>query len=191
MDTAVFSVQLHQPFLVSSGLSGEGLDSRARSAVPLPATSLKGVMRASATHVLGIPGELVDAVYGREGKVGHPGGSAAWGWTDAGPLGAFEFWSRSRNRLDSQSGGTLAEALTNTEEIWQKPGRDIRFAVEPLIALSTQDAEMHRAILQASAYGVTAIGSWRNRGMGAVTMRPVAPIEGLDSILRKVTHGSV
>lgn len=185
METLTFTVQLHQPFLISSGLSGEGLDAVARADTYLPASSLKGVMRAAATHVLQAPADLVGEVFGVGGVITRPNRGSAWAWTNAGPRSAFHAFTRSRNRLDPGGGVTVAEAMATTEEIWQKPGTEITFLVEQLRALDAPTRRRHTTLLRASAYGVTAVGGWRNRGMGTVTIRPAPPSRDLAADLRK------
>ena len=165
MSSLRFSITFHQPFLISSGQSGGGLDAVARPDRLVPAESLKGAMRAAATHVLDVKPTYVCQVFGSEGAR-----QSSWAWTDAGPDTAFVRHSRSRNRLGV--GRTVtAESLAFTEEIWQRPGEKASFVVEPLVSLTAEDMALHHAILIGSAHAVTALGQWRNRGMGTVTLR--------------------
>lgn len=166
-----FSVRFHQPFLVRSGLAGEGADAVARRDTPLPASSLKGAMRAAA-QVLDVGGELVDAVFGRQTPGFGDSGRGAWAWTDTGPASAFTPQLRARNRIDAATGVAQAEALVVSEEYWQPPEATASFAVEQIRGLEPAELERHTLVLHAAAHAVTALGSWRNRGMGTVTIRP-------------------
>lgn len=182
----LFSVRFHQPFLVRSGRAGLGLDARARVDAVLPASSLKGAMRHSALHVLGIDASLVNEIFGKEGRIGDDIAGASWAWTDAGPAAAFESWTRARNRVDPTAGVARPEALTLTEEIWQRPETEAEFAVEQIRSLEGAARQRHVAVLQGAAFGVTALGSWRNRSMGAVTLRPRDPDPNLRAVLKRL-----
>lgn len=180
MTTIQFSVRFHQPFLVRSGLAGAGVDATARADTPLPASSLKGAMRAAA-QVLDVDAGLLASVFGREtpsreASVRGASGRGAWAWTDAGPRSSFEVQLRARNRIDTASGVALAEALTVSEEYWQSD-TSAAFAVEQVRHLGPRELERHTVVLHAAAYAVTALGSWRNRGMGTVTIRPATPLD--------------
>ena len=170
-----FTVRFHAPFLIGSGQSGAGLDDTSRNR-PLPAESLKGAMRAAA-RVLDVPSPTISEIYGQPGSVTKTTGQGAWSWTDAGPDEAFERHSRSRNRVDPATGTVHPQALVFTEEIWQRPGTIVTFAVEPLHALTPDRATAHSAVLIACGYAVTGLGQWRNRGMGAVTIRPTQAVD--------------
>lgn len=171
MKVIEFSTLFDQPFLVRSGLVGDGLDARGRSDAAVPASSLKGAMRASATSVLGLPENLIELIFG---TIKSP---SPWAWTDAGPRSSFIKFSRPRVRIDPESGVAKPEALTSTEEYWQT--EPATFSIEQMAALPDGRLTDDTAILQACAWGVTAMGSWRNRSMGTVTIRPVDPLPDL------------
>jgi CRISPR/Cas system CSM-associated protein Csm3 (group 7 of RAMP superfamily) len=166
--TLKFAISLHTPFLVSSGQSGYGLDAISRADSPLPASSLKGVMRASAAEVLGLRPDLVAAVFGQAGT------ASGWAWTDATPRSAFVRQPRSRNRIDPQTGVARREALATVEEVWAT-SEPISFLIEQVGPISNPDAEV--TILIAAAHAVTGLGSWRNRGAGAASLR-IAEVAG-------------
>lgn len=173
MSELTFTVRFHEPFLVGSGQSGRGLDEIARAGRRVPAESLKGAMRAAAEQVIRVPVQLLHEVYGTVGSQRGAVGQGAWAWTDAGPDRAFVAYRRSRNRIDHKTRMVQPEALAFTEEIWQDPRIEVRFAIEALKHLEASTYERHALVLTASAYAVTALGHWRNRGMGAVTLRRV------------------
>ena len=182
MTSIAFSVRFHQPFLVASGYARGGLDAVGIPGSPVPASSLKGAMRHAATHVLGVRADLIDDVFGRSNDDGAP-----WAWNDLGPETAFVTWSRARNRIDADTGTVHPEALILEEETWQRPepAGDASFLVEQLHALSQEALKVHRDVLTASAFGVTALGTGRNRSMGTVTIRPVLKVDTAD-LLRSV-----
>lgn len=166
--TLSFQVQLHGPFLIGTGTTDDGLDDVADQQCPLPGSALKGLMRASALHALALPESLVAEVFGKRGA------ESAWAWGDAGEPGMFDFsLRRSRNRIDTETGVAAGEALATVQEIWLRPGCVPAFQIEPLTA---SPPDWHRKLLVAAAFGVTAVGKWRNRGMGAASIRPATEL---------------
>jgi hypothetical protein len=159
------TVTFHGPFLVSSGLSSDGVDLRSRADAKVPASSIKGVMRAGARDVLGLQAALIEAVFGSAGRPG------AWAWTHAGGPDDFVTWTRTHNRLDSNTHMTVDEALAVTDEVYARG--PLPFSIEPT-GPTTDD---QRLLLVASAFAVSSIGSGRNRGMGAVTVRLDCPVD--------------
>jgi CRISPR/Cas system CSM-associated protein Csm3 (group 7 of RAMP superfamily) len=180
-----FSVQFHQPFLVRSGMSGPGVDAIARVDTPLPASSLKGAMRAAA-QALNVDSRLAESVFGRATSTLGASRRGAWAWTDAGPSSAFEVQLRARNRIDAASGVARAEALTVSEEYWQSGDSAASFAVEQICHVESDDLDRHMLVLHAAAHAVTALGSWRNRGMGTVTIRPLTPLDRFEQRWQEV-----
>jgi len=188
MITESFSVLFHQPFLVRSGLSRGVVDALARVDSPVPASSVKGAMRAACTNVLGVDAALVAEIFGQEGRLGGVMGSSAWAWTHAGPRSSFQPQIRARNRVDINTGVAQPEALTFSEEWWQDDSVEASFAVEQVQVLDPSQLERHRVVLQVAAYAVTALGSWRNRGMGAVTVRPLERLDALTERWKQVVR---
>lgn len=186
MKTIEFSLRFHEPFLVRSGLAGDGAEAVARFDTPLPAASLKGAMQAAA-HVLGVDDGLVATIFGREAAVLGSSGGAAWAWTDAEPRSAFTSQLRARNRIEASTGVTLAEALTVSEEYWQLDESTASFAIEQVRFLEPVELERHTVVLHGAAFAVTALGSWRNRGMGTVTIRPAARLDRFEERWQEVT----
>jgi hypothetical protein len=184
--TLAFDVTFHQPFLVASGLSADGKDAVAREDAPLPASSLKGAMRYAATQVLDVPAGLVAEVFGMEGRQGGRLGQGAWAWGDAGPSTSLARQTRARNRVDPLTGAVQGEALVASEEWWQTGA--LGFEVDQLRWLPADEFTSHHLVLAASAWAVTALGSWRNRGMGSVTIRPADPVADLATRLLEVTQ---
>ena len=172
MITLTFTVDAGGPFAVGTGQPSGGLDDTVRSQTPLPASEIKGAMRAAACVLLDVnrgaagPGGVLNAIFGAEGS------SGAWAWTDAGPEDCFLIEKRSRTRLSQQTGMVTRESLAATQSAWVAAGKQPTFAIEQLAHLDDGHIKEHVALLVAAAHAVTAVGSWRTRGMGAVSFRP-------------------
>ena len=89
-----FTVTIHGPFHISAGESGDGADNVVDRDNPLPASSLKGLMRAAAADLLGLPDTLIADVFGAPGPAGSP-----WRWSD-GRVAAPEFGRYARIKVD-------------------------------------------------------------------------------------------
>lgn len=176
------------PFAVGTGHPRAGLDDTIRPANPLPASEIKGAMRAAAAMLLGVGRTMsrslgvMDEIFGAEGRGG------AWAWSDAGPADRFLLTKRSRIRVQEQSGTVQRESLAATEVAWIRPGAPPTFTIEQWQPLDDGRLTEHVSVLLASAHAVTAVGSWRNRGMGSVSFR-VADWGALESF--HVTRKSV
>lgn len=193
MSTLSFNITFEQPFLVGSGSSGDGLDLVSRPDQLLPSESLKGAMRAAALHALSLDPKLLDQVFGSEGDVGNKVGASPWAWGEVdSSQGGFRRSSRSRNRVDHETGSTVPSALAAMEVVYQT-GDNVSFEIEQVLPLNDATRQEHEVILQACAYGVTALGQGRNRSMGTVSIRPSEPIKdptGFAESLDKITATS-
>lgn len=181
-----FVVRFHQPFLVASGNAGRGLNTLGHAGAPVPASQLKGAMRAAAQHVLCIDQKKLKPIFGSAEEKGKRATSGAWGWSNLGPTDAFIRWSAARNRIDSVTGTVMHEALAFEEELWQKPGATATFCIDRLKPLEPDMVQQHIAVLQAAACATTALGHNRNRGMGAVTIRPKKTLDDIHKVLAQV-----
>jgi CRISPR/Cas system CSM-associated protein Csm3 (group 7 of RAMP superfamily) len=164
MTDVTFSIIFHGPFHVLSGYAGTGsLDLTVDERNPLPGSSIKGVMRATASLVPGLAG-AVDEVFGT------PARPSLWHWGDA------EFDAeplrRTRSRIAIGDDGIVADgALVSFEEVWAES------------ATLTIEQQMHEPdparigreadYLATVARFVRSVGADRNRGFGWVEMRPV------------------
>lgn len=162
-----FAITFHGPFHVGSGSPNEGLDRVLDRENLLPATSLKGLMRAAATERLGIASALVDAVFGASGHgatkrtTGSP-----WLWTDA-RLAGVKFDRTARIEIDDDTGAVSRGFLALGESVWSSGGS---FAVRLRTEISPAEFARHRVLLRAAARAVTALGGERRRGEGWVTI---------------------
>jgi CRISPR/Cas system CMR subunit Cmr4 (Cas7 group RAMP superfamily) len=155
-----FTIRFHGPFHVGTGNPDDGLDRPVDRSNLLPATSLKGLLRAEATEVLGIDGALVDRVFGARGKPG------AWWWEDARPDGFLDV--RRMARIVVGDNGIVSRGfLMLGEHVWLERAT---FQVGPLRQLEPADQELHMRVLRAAARSCMSLGGSRRRGEGWVSI---------------------
>jgi len=110
-DELRFVIDFLGPFRVSTGEAAPGIDATIDRCDPLPATSLKGVMRATAKRLLGEKAPLVSAVFG------GPATPSPWHWSDA-----EAHWHRpqatARVQLDRETHTARPDMLALAEETW-------------------------------------------------------------------------
>jgi CRISPR/Cas system CSM-associated protein Csm3 (group 7 of RAMP superfamily) len=165
-----FTVVFHGPFRVAAGASSNGIDETYDAINPLPSSSLKGLMRATAANVLRIRAAIVAEVFG------SPAARSPWWWSDAvidpGQPGADRI--RAQARIDPDT-FTVADKTTRTSgELWPSSAW---FEVRRRGHVPDERVAAHEAVLSASARAITALGSDRRRGLGWVS---VIPEEGWD-----------
>lgn len=161
-----FEIEFHTPFRVSSGQAGEGSDATVDRAALLPASSLKGVMRAAARDLLRFPGPLVAAVFGT------PGQESPWGWSDAALAGEPAVRPRTRIQVDPGTGTVIPGALLVADEVLATRAE---FTVDRSGWIAPGERAAQETVLLAAARAVTAVGGNRRRGIGWVTVTPVEP----------------
>lgn len=171
MKTLEFTIRFRGPFAVATGSAGGGIDQCVDPARALPASSLKGLMRAEARHRLGLREQTVAEVFGD-----HRQQPASWRWTDA-RIPDLEVGLWSRVRLDSQ-GRSDEHALMFGEQCWAKIAT---FAVVQLQPLDAGAEERHILLLRAAARHVSSLGKHRRRGMGWVSITDGLPWSDDDS----------
>lgn len=156
-----FRIGFASPFRVSSGYGAPGVDATVDPHDPLPASSLKGVMRATAVE-LGIASALLDAVFG------SPRRESPWSWSSAVPDGG---WSRpqavSRVALDEHHAAT-ADMLVMSEQI---AAGAADFAVSLAGRCDPRDLVAHRTLLAVAGQATRSLGGERRRGLGWVQIR--------------------
>lgn len=159
------AVTFHGPVRVARGQAEAGLDDvvdRSR----IPASSLKGVMRAAARYRLALPAAVVEHVFGTRRQAG------AWSWDDLrldgeGIVAAVT--SRIRIPVDALSGAAARRGLHHAEELWVR-GRPT-FHVE-CTAPGGEVTPDEKLLLAAAAMAVHSLGSSRRRGLGWVSLQP-------------------
>lgn len=165
-----FEIRFLTPFRVAAGHAGYGADATVDRGVPLPASSIKGIMRSTARDLLRLPAELVDPVFGT-GR-----GPSPWSWSDALPVGdgplAADIQLRARIQIDPETGTARDGALSIAEEVH---ATRLNFTVTRTGWIEEQDRDRHQLVLMVSARAVTALGGDRRRGLGWVAVTPIDP----------------
>lgn len=160
------TVTFHGPFHIGTGSPGAGLDATVDRQVPLPATSLKGVMRAAALHELHLAPSLVGEVFGDDADTHqHQRRPSPWVWADADVVAAV-IDRHARVHLDER-GKAQRGFLVIGEQVWATRAT---FAIELRERLDPDVERRHQLVLRASARAVTAIGAGRHRGQGWVSL---------------------
>jgi len=161
-----FDVRFHGPFRVATGLAGRGSDVTVDPRNPLPAPSLKGLMRAAAKQILPRQERLRNEVFGTA-RTPSP-----WSWSSAVFL---ESTTRRRARvaIDEATGTAVPEALQFAEEVWAETAT---FSIDQQVHLGDEQRRQHELVLLASAHAVHSLGGNRRRGLGWVGIRGTDPI---------------
>lgn len=161
--TLAFDIRFRGPFHVSTGGAAEGIDSVVDREVPLPASSLKGAMRAEARGRLRLPPSIVDDVFGSSQT------ASPWRWSDVN-LGPVHVTRRARIRVADDDRGLVDRGfLMLGEQVWASDGE---FTVEYAGTPGTEAPSEHILVLDASARSLSAIGGSRRRGGGWISITP-------------------
>ena len=158
-----FTITFHSPFRVGSSYARDGVDAALDRHNPLPPDHLKGLMRASAADLLGLPPSQVDEVFGSRST------PSPWSWSSARADRDWDFSFRHRVEIDPESHSALKDHLVLSEQAWREQAR---FEVRRVGALAQAAAERLVLILRCAAAGVHELGSWRRRGLGWVGITP-------------------
>jgi CRISPR/Cas system CSM-associated protein Csm3 (group 7 of RAMP superfamily) len=163
-----YLITFHGPFRVAAGASSDGLDETYHAANPLPSSSLKGLMRAHAEHILQIDDLHVTEVFGSDRS------ASPWWWSDAAIAVAPSTEQdphriRTRVRIDPDTFTAADTAMQTAGEFWPASAE---FEVRRRGPVPAARVARHEAILAASARAVTALGSDRRRGLGWVSIEP-------------------
>ncbi len=165
-------ITFNQPFRVAAGHCAEDANDVIDRENPLPATSLKGVLRDAARLLLPGTGQgddyqdqdLVNEVFGRPGR--H---EASWHFSDTvfeSDLGANRYAIRARVSIDERRRARPG-ALYVGEEL------EVAQATAEITQISMLDSEQqlkHLALLHLAARLVDGLGSDRRRGLGWVSI---------------------
>jgi len=175
-----FEVTFHGPVRVGRGRAGIGVDDTVDPDVIVPGSSLKGLMRAEASVLLGRGAALINEVFGTARQ------PSPWHWNDirAGSTADDLIRSGARIRVDSISGTAVDGGLFSAEYRWP---RTARFNVQRFTALADEDSERHALLLWAAALSVHSVGADRNRGYGWVDVTRVGA-EPDDTFLARVAE---
>jgi CRISPR/Cas system CSM-associated protein Csm3 (group 7 of RAMP superfamily) len=163
------TITFHGPFRVATGSARGGTDETVDLADPLPASSLKGLMRACARELLPGARGLVDAVFGTAAE------PSPWHWEPVVFATTPQPHTRARVKIDPVTGTAADGHLMFGEELWATTGR---FRVTgPGHWIHPHPEEDHRTVLVCAAAGVKSLGADRRRGLGWVSLVPDAPID--------------
>lgn len=164
-----FEIVFHGPFRVSAGATARGMDAPVNIEHPLPASSLKGLMRAQGAEVLDVRADVIDEVFGSRFA------PSPWTWGDAvlSTTGELDFRveGTTKIRVDDR-GRTKRGFLRFSEVVWAESGW---FTVEQIAPVAPNRLSSHLAVLHATATSVTSLGESRLRGNGWVTINGVVP----------------
>jgi CRISPR/Cas system CSM-associated protein Csm3 (group 7 of RAMP superfamily) len=156
-----FVIDFLSPFRISTGEAAAGVDATIDTGDPLPATSIKGVMRATAKQLLGEQADLVGRVFGNAQR------PCRWHWGDAVPIG--DSWASpqitARVRIDAATHTAKHDMLALAEETTAARAEFVITRMEPV-----SDVEMHAAVLAIAARGTRSLGAARRRGLGWVSI---------------------
>lgn len=162
-----FDITFHSPFRVSTGAAGRGVDAAIDLDEPLPGSSLKGVMVASAVALLG-RSSLVDDVFGTS-RHGSP-----WSWSAVRlPETRQAVLVRAEVHLDHDT-GTAIEGGLRFGEVVDAPAAT--FDIDPLVHLAPDVRRRHENVLLLAAHATHALGSSRRRGLGWVGIAGSDPV---------------
>lgn len=156
-----FVIDFLSPFRVSTGQAATGVDATIDPDDPLPATSLKGVMRATAKRLLGEDATLVGEVFGNTEQ------PCPWHWGDAvrsvgGP------WLRqitARVQIDPVTRTATRDMLALAEETAAARAEFVLTRMAPVA-----DTGLHAAVLAIAARATRSLGAARRRGLGWVSI---------------------
>lgn len=156
-----FTITFHTPFHISTGGAERGLDRLVDPDNPLPASSLKGRMRAAAFETLQLDAEFVNEVFG------HRYAPSPWWWSDASFDAAPHIRNITQVRIDDTSGTSDEGLLMFGQHVWACTAT---FSVEQRHFLDEATVRVHDLVLRASARAVVSLGGQRRRGEGWVTI---------------------
>lgn len=158
----IFTIAFHRAFHVGAGETSDGVDRRVDPDNLLPATSLKGLLRAALIERLGIPESRVREIFGAAGR--QP---ATWRWTDATGFVDAAIQPTTRVSIDDATGTASDQLLMFGEEV---DAQTATFIVEPAVMLEPDRERDDELLLWAAALAVSALGGGRRRGSGWVTI---------------------
>lgn len=163
MSTVEFEIAFHGPFRVSTGYARAGIDAAIDPENPLPNTSLKGVMRATAMQLLGEKSSVVQEVFG-SGRYESP-----WRWSHAEPDESGWHMPKAAARLaiDAKTHTASADMLGISE---QTSATRARFTVTQRGPLDEGPLRTHRLVLAVAGQATRSLGANRRRGLGWVTI---------------------
>ncbi len=162
-----FTITAFSGFRVGAAYGRDGVDSAVDLEDPLPATHLKGIMRASATELtalLGLPADLAVAVFGSSGS------SAWWSWSGAVPPSdpGWLVTTRHRVEIDKESGAARKDHLVRAHRVDTTSSTFTIHRLHRTAGAGPAGVEAEQALLRLAARHTHHLGAWRRRGWGWV-----------------------
>lgn len=163
MSAVEFTIVFHTPFRVSTGHARAGVDAAIDIHDPLPSTSIKGLMRATAEQLLGEGSEVVQQVFG------SPRYESPWRWSRAvpGDSGWHPPQPAARVAIDPDT-HTASPDMFGVSE--QTGAEHARFSVTQRGHLDADTLHQHRLVLAVSGQAIRSLGGGRRRGLGWVSI---------------------
>lgn len=160
-DVLSFEVTFLSPFRVSTGEAAPGIDATIDPVHALPATSLKGVMRATAEKLLGAKAPIIGEVFGSDR---HP---CLWHWSDACPLGK---WADPvvAARVEIDETHTAARDMLALAEETYAPRATFR--ITATARMEPEQLELHGIVLAVAGQATRSLGAARRRGLGWISV---------------------
>ncbi|MFJ9675399.1 RAMP superfamily CRISPR-associated protein [Streptomyces sp. NPDC101221] len=162
-DSVKVHITFHGPFRVATGRAHEGAAQTVNRADLIPASSVKGLLRASAARLLPGRQDLLGAVFGTDTT------STPWHWGQVRFTDPPEVVPRARVSLDPDTGAARNDHLLLGEEVWASAAD---FTISRHGHVPPDELADHRTVLACAAAGVHALGGDRRRGLGWVTCTP-------------------
>lgn len=158
-----FSITFHSPFRVSTGHASGGVDATIDPENPLPNTSLKGVMRATARQLLGQRCPVINEVFGSSRY------ETPWRWSHAtAEAGWHEPTPAARVAIDDETHTARPDMLAVAE---QTGAEQASFRITQRGHPETRDLRTHRLVLAIAGEATRSLGADRRRGLGWVSIR--------------------
>lgn len=179
--TLDFQIVFHGPFRIGTGRASEGRNESIDTAHPLPASSLKGAMRAAAVQVLCAPPWLVAAVFGGAHR------SSPWSWSAGELQGSDTPRPRVRIRIDPGTHTAAEDFIAVADELHPTSAT---FRLRQRDHIDDEERHAHELLLACAGQAVTALGADRRRGMGWVSVRCVSHRVDADLVRRLKEYGN-
>ncbi|MGH3528589.1 MAG: RAMP superfamily CRISPR-associated protein [Pseudonocardiaceae bacterium] len=160
-DVLDFEITFLSPFRVSTGEAAPGLDATIDRHNALPASSLKGVMRATASKLLGDNAPLIGEVFGSDQ---HP---CRWHWSKAGPLDEWAGPTVAARVTIGDNHTATRDMLALAEETYAPRAT---FQVTATTRFEPEQLELHRIVLAVAGQATRSLGAARRRGLGWVSV---------------------
>ncbi|MDT9692647.1 hypothetical protein Q5762_30820 [Streptomyces sp. P9(2023)] len=162
-DIVKVHITFHGPFRVATGRAHEGTDQTVNRVDLLPASSVKGLLRASAAQLLPGRKDLLGTVFGTAQT------PTPWHWGQVRFPDEPVVVPRARVSLDARTGAARNDHLLLGDEVWATTAE---FTITRRGHLPCNQLADHRTVLACAAAAVHALGSDRRRGLGWVTCTP-------------------